>query len=122
MTEQHKPSEIIKSIIPKADTSIPISDRILAAVSYVNILFLISLLRKNSPFVQLHARQGLMVFAAWLLINLATPDIPIYSWFTIIIGNIAVALFSITGIFMSIMGQHWKMPYGIGSWVEKWKI
>lgn len=123
MTNQQKPSEIIKNIIPKADTSIPIQDRLLGALSYVNIFFLISLLRKNSLFVQLHARQGFVLFAIWLLTNIAVSGIPVYfRWFTAIASNLAIALFSLLGIFMGIMGQYWKMPYGIGNWVEKWKM
>jgi uncharacterized membrane protein len=123
MTEQQTPSEIIKNILPKTDSSVPMDDRLLGAISYLSVFFFISLLRKKSSFVQLHARQGLVLFIMCVLINIAASNIPIVGWFFVrVLGNCALMIFSLLGIFMAIMGQRWKMPYGIGDWVEKWKI
>jgi uncharacterized membrane protein len=123
MPEHQERLEIIKKMIPKADASISMYDRLLSAISYISIFFLISLLRKKSTFVQLHARQGLVLFVICILINIAAANIPIVVWFFVrVLGNIAVIIFSLLGIFMALMGRRWKMPYGIGNWVEKWKI
>jgi uncharacterized membrane protein len=122
MAEQQTPAEVIKKIFPKVDSSISMDDRLLSAISYISIFFLISLLRKKSSFVQLHARQGLILFVMCIMINIAASNIPIIGWLLVrVLGNIAIVIFSLLGIFMSITGQRWKMPYGIGDWVETWK-
>lgn len=123
MVEYQEPLKTIKNMIPKADPSISTFDRLLSAISYVSIFFLISLLRKKSTFVQLHARQGFVLFVICILINVTATNIPVVVWFFVrVLGNVAVVIFSLVGIFMAIMGRRWKMPYGIGNWVEKWKL
>ena len=40
--------------------------RVTAALSYVLLLFLVPMAKKNSPFCQFHAKKGIVLFAAWI--------------------------------------------------------
>lgn len=84
-----------------------------AVLSYVWILFLIPLMMKrNSKFCQLHAKQGLVLFIASLV-----AWFPFFGW---IIG-IAVLITSLVGILKVLNGEYWKIPY-VHEWSEKIKI
>jgi uncharacterized membrane protein len=135
MTEYQKPLKTTKNMTPKADLSISRLDRFLAISCYLGGIFFPMLgLCKKSTFVQLHARQGMLLYTVCVLINVpllciliifSFINIPTFFrflvWFLLILGNVAIIFFALCGIFMAIMGRHWKIPYGIGDWAERWK-
>lgn len=86
------------------------SDKIVAALSYVWILFLVPLLgKKDSEFAQFHAKQGLMLFLISFL-----------SWFPILgwmIGLVLIVV-SIIGIIKALNGEKWEIPY-VYNWSKK---
>ena len=77
-------------------------NKVLACLSYVGILFLIPLLaRKDSKFCQEHARQGMVMFIAGLLIA-----IPFIGW----IWGLVVIVVDIISIINTLQGKFWKIP------------
>lgn len=83
-----------------------------AVLSYLGVLVLLPLLlKKESPFVQFHAKQGLVLLIGWLV-----------SWlpFGPIIALIVVVL-SILGIINVISGEKKNLPV-VGELAEKIKF
>lgn len=98
-------------------------DKIFAALSYISILFVVPLILKHdNDYVYFHARQGLVVFLAEVVV-----------WFTLfmlesfvialaphstlnimgILDNLAWLLFvavSLIGIYFAALGRKWEMP------------
>jgi uncharacterized membrane protein len=77
------------------------SNKLFAALSYLWILSAIFLLfKKDSPFIQFHAKQGLVLFIfGWLL-------------------QIVVFAFVVTGIVTAFQGKWFKLPL-VSSLAEK---
>ena len=90
------------------------NERYTAALSYVWILCLYTLLfKRDSSFIQFHAKQGLAVFVfetAGIIL------LPIY-WLIVIV----CVLLSIWGIKSALEGKYWTMPL-IGEWIKKTKV
>ncbi|MBU1449011.1 hypothetical protein KJ925_00065 [Patescibacteria group bacterium] len=89
-------------------------NKLLACLSYVNILFLIPLLaKKDSRFCQEHAKQGLLMFLAFIVGSFIFwfPVIGWLLWFAYVIINI-VALVK------CLMGEFWEIPV-IGPYRKK---
>ncbi len=92
-------------------------NKILAALSYLGILFLIPLLaKKESPFAQAHAKQGLIVciieVVGWVIFW-----IPFVGWILAVVVY-AVAL---VALIQALMGKYWRIP-GIANLAEKMKF
>lgn len=97
-------------------------ERALAVLSYLPILWLIPLkAKKDSLFVQFHARQGMVLFLLWLVIVVLVMILALVfsdaeSWVsTIIFGVAALATFvylvmGIIGIFKVALGERYRMP------------
>ena len=86
------------------------ANKVVAALSYVWILFLVPLLgKKDSEFVQFHAKQGLVLFLISFL-----------SWFPVLgwIIGIILIIISIMGIVKTLNGEKWEIPY-IYNWSKK---
>lgn len=82
-------------------------NKYIAALSYLSILFLIPLLlKKDSPFAQFHAKQGLVLFIAFFIGRFLF-------WFPIIGWAICLALVVVTIIAFvkTLMGEAWEVPY-----------
>ncbi len=82
-------------------------NRYVAALSYLGILFLIPLLmKKESPFAQFHAKQGLVITIAWIVGSFVF-------WFPIIGWALAVVLFvaDVMALFRTLSGESWEIPY-----------
>ncbi len=92
-------------------------NKILAAISYLGILVLIPLLvKKDSKFVMEHARQGLALFIAevilWL-VDLIFGWIPVLGTIVTILVDICfvvLGIVSIIGLIYALMGKCWKIP------------
>ena len=93
----------------------------IAALSYIWILCLIPLLlKKNSPYSQFHAKQGLTILIAWVII-LIVGIIPIIGWIIWFFGMIIIILISIAGVIKTLNSESWQIPF-IYEWSEKWDI
>ena len=78
-------------------------NKIMAALSYIWIVSVLMLLmKKDSPFVQQHARQGFVLFVASVIFT----GIPILWWL-----NIVVAIYALFGIWKAAQGEAWKAPF-----------
>ena len=90
------------------------SERFTAALSYVWILCLYTLLfKKQSAFVQFHAKQGLAIFV-----------IEILSFIFLFLAPVVIVIcviLSILGIRASLQGKYWTLPL-IGDWIKKSRI
>jgi len=79
-------------------------DKLMGVLAYLGILVLIPLLtKKDSAFVQFHAKQGLVLFIAEVILWW----IPFVGWF--FLGPI-VSILAIVGLVMAAMGRQWKIP------------
>ena len=76
-------------------------------MSYIWILCLIPLLTKrDSKFAMFHAKQGLVLFIAELVVSLLF-FIPFLSWLLWIL----LVIVSIIGVIKAYSGEWWKIPY-----------
>lgn len=89
-------------------------NKLVAALSYIWILFLIPLLvKKDSPFAQFHAKQGLVLVIASFLFSL----IPFLGW----LGNLTLFFVCFLAIIRTVSGQAWEIPY-VKDVVKKFNI
>lgn len=94
-------------------------NRLIAALSYLGILVLIPLFfaGKDDPFVKFHARQGLVILIAYILVTIAVGWIPV-------VGNLVwllIGIVNIVGLVQALMGKWWKIPV-IGDIAAKFKV
>ena len=84
--------------------------KLLAALSYLSFLCIVSLsLKKNNPFIERHAKQGLVLFVlevASFLLSI----IPFFAWPIRTFGFVVFALLSIWGIYESLRGSLRRIP------------
>ena len=86
------------------------SDRLLAALSYVWVLFIIPfVLGHNKPFVYRHAKQGMALFIFELILAIVS-WIPILGWIIGLIGWFAVVIVAIVGIAHALSGKDYEIP------------
>lgn len=87
-------------------------NKVMAALSYLWILCFIPLLvKKDSKFVQEHAKQGVVLFIAWVIVTIVGTIIPFLGWMIILpIGNIIITVIAIVGIIKALMGEFWEIP------------
>lgn len=85
------------------------NNKIIAALSYISILFLIPLLcAKNSKFAKFHANQGILIFIVSFVLGLLA-NIP-FVGFVFWILNIVVFVFAIVGIVNALKGKAKELP------------
>lgn len=95
-------------------------DKMMAAVGYVWVLFLVPLLaKKDSKFCQFHARQGLVLFIVEVILSIVW-IVPVLGWIVGFFGWVATVLLSIMGIINALEGNEWKMPY-LAKYADKFK-
>ncbi|MFH1781618.1 MAG: hypothetical protein ABH835_03330 [Patescibacteria group bacterium] len=98
MEEQKKPVEEKMTFDPK-DVE---ENKAIACLSYLGILFLIPLLaKKDSKFAQTHAKQGLVMAIAAVLVV-----IPFVGW----VWGLIVIIVDIIAIVKTLQGEYWKIP------------
>lgn len=98
-------------IIPMEGTE---NERYTAALCYVWIICLYGLLfKKKSPFIQFHAKQGVVLFIIEILA-------PITLFFYPIVIILCVIL-SVIGVRAALAGKYWSLPF-IGDWIKKFGI
>lgn len=96
-------------------------NKVLAAIGYVGILFLIPLLaKKDSPYAQFHAKQGMALFvvgvAIWIIMM-----IPVLGWIIGFLGWLVFVILFIMGLANSLGGKCVKLPV-IGGWFKNIKV
>ena len=95
---------------PKKDTE----ERILAALSYLGILFLIPMLvRKDNEFCKYHVRQGIVLFAIDVLLSFGF----LHAWVGAVLSFI-IFIVSIIAIVRTLQGVKWELPL-VGKYAQK---
>jgi len=76
---------------------------LMGALSYLWLLSVVMLLvKKEDPYVQFHAKQGVVLFAASLVLWI----IPVVGWLL----NIAVTVAVIIGFIKALQGEKYRLP------------
>ncbi len=92
-------------------------NKVIAALSYLWILFLIPLLlKRDSKFVQFHAKQGLVLFIIEFIVSFIA-WIPLIGW----VLFLAVIITAILGFIKAYNGESWEIPF-IYKWSQKMKF
>ena len=93
-------------------------DNLIAAISYLWILSIIILLvKKDSDYVKFHARQGVVLFAASVIISIVSFIIPFLFLITWIL-QLAILAAVIVGFIQALGGKRYKLPV-VGDLAEK---
>lgn len=118
MSETNAPATSVK---PSFDAKDIEDNKVVAALAY--ILFFIPLLAaKDSKFGKEHAKQGLVLLIAAIIIMIAGSIIPIIGWFLIgPLGTLAVAIVAIIAIIKTLQGEFWEIPM-IGKYRHNFKF
>ena len=85
------------------------ANKVIAALSYISVLVFIPLLtKKDSAFCQAHAKQGLVMFIASIILSF----IPFVGWAVMSV----LLVVDIIALVNALMGKLWKIPgaYDLG--------
>lgn len=89
---------------PAGDDKDVQDNKLLAALAYVWILSIVILLvKKDSKFAQFHAKQGLVLFIASVIVSF----IPFLGWFIL---NPIIWIVALVGLIRALTGKYWKIP------------
>ncbi|MFA4954292.1 MAG: DUF4870 domain-containing protein [Patescibacteria group bacterium] len=92
-------------------------NKVVAALSYVWILFLVPLLAKrDSKYAQEHAKQGLILFIVWIVGSLVF-WFPLIGWALAII----VLVLNVLAFIKCLQGEFWEIPV-IGQYRSKFNL
>ncbi len=96
-------------------------NKLWAVIAYLGILCLIPLLaKKDSPFAQFHAKQGLVLFIAAVIVGFVS-WIPILGWLVGFLAGIAIFVLWVIGILNALGGKMNKLPV-IGQYADQLNI
>lgn len=85
-------------------------NKVIASLSYIWILFVIPLLvKKDSKFCVEHAKQGLVLFIAELIV-LIIRIIPVVGWIISYILSVVIGIIALIALIYAIQGKFWKIP------------
>ncbi len=108
MTPQDQQQQQIQSV--GGGETVRDQDKIMLILAYLGILALIPLLTvKDSDYVKWHARQGLALFGAAIVLMVVSV-IPFVGWILGCAGNVAVLVCVVMGIVKALGGQRWRIP------------
>ena len=86
------------------------SNKLMAAISYIWILFLVPLFAaKDDAFARYHANQGLVLFLVSIVIGIIGL-IPLVGTIIALIGGIVTFVFMILGIVNALKGEMKPLP------------
>jgi len=86
-------------------------ERLISAVGYVGILFLLPMFNhENSKFVKFHGKQSFSLFLAWI-INSIIMMVPILGWLVGFFGTIFLTIIMIIAILKAYAGEEWEIPF-----------
>lgn len=87
------------------------NERLLAALSYVWVLFVIPFVfGHNKPFVYRHAKNGMFLFV-FELILFVVGWVPLLGWIVGFIGWLFVFVTAVVGIGHAMGGQDYDLPF-----------
>lgn len=92
--------------VPTFDPKDVEENKLIGALSYIWILFLIPLLtKKDSKFCKEHAKQGLVLFIVWIVASLVI-------WFPILgqLLGLAILIVNIIAFIKALQGEFWEIP------------
>ncbi|MDD2786277.1 MAG: DUF4870 domain-containing protein [Patescibacteria group bacterium] len=96
-------------------------NKVIAALAYI-VFFLPLIAAKDSKFGKEHAKQGLVLLIASLIIWVAGMVIPVIGWFIIgPLGSILILVIAIIAIIKTLQGEFWEIPY-IGKYRHSFKF
>ncbi|MEW5784187.1 MAG: DUF4870 domain-containing protein [Bacillota bacterium] len=96
-------------------------NKVMAFLAYLGLLVLVPLLaKKDSPFAQFHAKQGIVLLLAWVALSVIF-IIPILGWIVGTIGYIVLLVFTIMGIINALSGNAKELPL-IGQFSSKFNF
>ncbi len=93
-------------------------------ISIIGVVIVLATKSERSPFSIYHAKQGLVLFIAWIItwiIGLILAIIPIIGWIIYVVLWICMLLLWIVGMVNSLTGKMRPLPV-IGSFGEKFKF
>lgn len=115
------PNQPTKPEVPQGGNKDIEENKVMAVLAYVGILVLVPLLAaKDSKFAQYHAKQGLVVFIAEIILVVINV-IPVVGWIVSFIGFIIVLILSIMGIVNALNGKEKELPI-LGQFAGKFNI
>jgi uncharacterized membrane protein len=86
-------------------------NRMIASLSYIWILFIVPLVtKKDSKFAVEHAKQGLVLFIAEIIVWVIS-YIPFVGYIIGIVCGIALFLVALLAFIYAIQGKFWKIPF-----------
>ena len=87
------------------------NNKLLAAISYIWILFLVPLFAaKDDAFARYHANQGLVLFLVGIVIGIIGV-IPVVGTIVALVGGLATFVFAILGIINALKGEMKPLPF-----------
>jgi uncharacterized membrane protein len=96
-------------------------NKVIAAIGYIGILFLIPLLAKrDSAFAQYHAKQGLVLFVFGIICGIISA-VPFIGWILGPVGYLISFILFIIGLVNAFGGKTAPLPI-IGKYGENIKI
>ncbi len=96
-------------------------NKVIAALSYFGLLVLVPLLaKKDSPFCQFHAKQGLVLLIAWFALGIIS-IIPILGWIVGILGSLFLLVLFVIGLVNALGGNVKELPV-IGQYGAKFNL
>jgi fumarate reductase subunit D len=100
------------TVVPKFDPKDKKENAVYAALSYVSVVSLVMLImKKDSPFVQEHAKQGVILFLVEIAVWLIAAIIPFFGWFIIgPLANLLLLIVSVIGLAHAYQGEFWEIP------------
>lgn len=85
-------------------------NKILAAISYLGVLCLVPLfLKKSSPYVQFHAKQGLVLLIAEIIISFVN-IIPFFGFMVWAFAGLLFFIISMVALVRTWNGESWEIP------------
>lgn len=109
-----------KKVAPTSNKDVD-DNKVIAAIGYLGILFLIPLLaKKDSPYAQFHAKQGMVLFIFGILVSVVVM-VPFIGWVVGAFGWLASVIFFIMGLINALGGKKEQLPV-IGKYADQIKI
>ncbi len=90
--------------------------RTTAALSYVLLLFIVPMAKKNSAFCQFHAKQGIVLFVVWVIVSFCAwiPFVGWAAWLSLLIVNVMALV-------KTLNGEMWELPI-LGKYAKEIKL
>lgn len=90
----------------------------LGLIGFVIVL----LTRKTDKYAMYYAKQGLVIFIAWMIVYILGTFVPVIGWFIVLpLGSLLMLILWIIAIINSLSGSEKSTPL-IGRFAEKFKF